>query len=1019
MKRTICVRFIMVFLFSVFTMNANSIDFVTTKSNVNFKSDKIELKNYEQTTQTHPLVSKEQWNTLFPYRFGAKDTGGGVWVLDPKDDFYTYESFIEAINRMDKIKVVFDRRCGTNAYKITRIDKVTGATSIIRTDVDFDAPRNADKEIITEEVDYGAFLNEGDLETRKRELMAFFANISHETTGGWDTAPGGRFSWGLHFREEPTNASYAYPDTNYPPTPGKSYKGRGPIQLSYNYNYGPASEFIFGDKQVLLDNPDLVIQDAALAFQTAIWFWMTPQYPKPSAHNVMVRKWTPNELDKTKNRVPGLGMTVNIINGGVECGQGTEKPQVLDRIGYYERFASIYNIGTDMDGVNDLSDCGCKDMAKYGGDSSDLTAEPCAQKPAITFVTPINDQLIKQTTFSAVGVSISVDQKNSVLKTLTTTIGTKTFSGTTFSWTPEAYGAVNLVANATFENGLTASNTIKVVIWDGVNIDCTHIPAWRSTKIYDKPNNYVTYNNAVYRNKWYAGIGTTPGVDGVWEKIKDCGVVIGTPPVVSWQAPTQGQVFETLVLSPITLTANATDNDGTVTSFSYAYNGTTIAATKSGNTYSGEFTPTAFGAYTLEAVAEDNDGKVTRKEVSFTVKQKTISNEAPVVTWQTPTDNLVIEQDVLGAVALKATATDSDGIVSSFSFKEGANVITATKTGNNYTASFNPASFGEYALTGEATDDKNAITTKTIRIIVKEKSTTNPAPVIANVQPQNGSIIEQTALTAIQLKASITDNSAVQNVAFSIDNTAVTANSTATGLYTATWTPSAFGNYSFKIVATDDEGASSNKTVSFTIKKKVSGGACDGIPAWEAKIYAASGTKVTYNGVIYKNKWYASSTDVPGASGVWEYIQPCGGTKLYCGSPEWIATKVYNTGDKVYYSKKIYRAKWWTRGSTPNNSNEWAYVQDCLESSTSTLKANIYPTIVSDEINVTISTSLKAKVKIELRDTSGNLLQTLLNTNVEQGTKVFTRDLSGLKKGVYIYSIHSNGNIETKKIIKN
>lgn len=30
-----------------------------------------------------------------------------------------------------------------------------------------------------------------------RELMAFLAQSSHETTGGWATAPGGPYAWGL------------------------------------------------------------------------------------------------------------------------------------------------------------------------------------------------------------------------------------------------------------------------------------------------------------------------------------------------------------------------------------------------------------------------------------------------------------------------------------------------------------------------------------------------------------------------------------------------------------------------------------------------------------------------------------------------------------------------------------------------------------------------------------------------------------------------------------------------------
>ncbi|WP_431004183.1 glycoside hydrolase family 19 protein [Tenacibaculum sp. TC6] len=899
------------------TLNATSGTYFKTGVNKERKEKNLPI---EDDIIAHPLVTEELWNTLFPYRFGAKDTGGGVWVLDPKDDFYTYASFIEAINRMGKIKVIFERRCGTNAYKVTRIEKETGVSKVIRTDADFEAPRNADKEIITEEVDYASFLEEGDLETRKRELIAFFANISHETTGGWATAPGGRFSWGLHFREEPTDASYAYPDTNYPPTPGKSYKGRGPIQLSYNYNYGPASEFIFGDKQVLLDNPERVIQDAALAFQTAIWFWMTPQYPKPSAHNVMTNKWVPNDLDVTKNRVPGLGMTVNIINGGVECGQGTEKPQVVDRIGYYERYAAVYGIGTDMDGVHDLSDCGCKDMSKYGGDAADLTAEPCAQKPAITFVSPIESEVIKQESFSAITVNLAIDQKNSVVSSVTTTIGNQTFSGTSFTWTPNAYGTQHLVANAVFENGLTATATIKVIIWDGVTLDCTDIPEWRSTKIYDKPNNYVNYSATIYRNKWYAGIGTTPGVDDVWEKIKDCGVTSGNAPVIQWQSPSQGQVIEQASLSPIVLKATATDNDGTVQSFSFNYNNTTIAASSSGNEYTATFTPASFGQVTVIAIAMDNENQSTRKEITFTVKE-----------------------------------------------------------------------------TGQ-----------------------NAPPVISQVTPGNNTSIEQTSLTAIELKAVITDDTSVQNVEFMVNSNTVQGISTTNSEYTTMWTPGTFGTYTLKISATDNEGATTVSTTSFTIQEKTSGGNCGSVPAWEAKVYAQAGAEVSYNGTIYKNKWYASSTEIPGSSDVWDYVQSCngGGSTDFCGSPEWLSSKVYNTGDTVYYHQNIYRAKWWTQNNLPGETNEWEYVSECVNT-TQTVTAKVYPTVVADDVYVTINSTANSHVKIELFDASGKLIQTIINTNVDKGTEVFAKKLVKLKSGLYFYKIHTNGSVQTKKIIKN
>lgn len=79
------------------------------------------------------------------------------------------------------------------------------------------------------------FAAAGDLATRKREAAAFLAQISHETTGGWDAAPDGPYAWGLCFKEEITPASN-YCDANntrWPCVPGKSYHGRGPIQLSW------------------------------------------------------------------------------------------------------------------------------------------------------------------------------------------------------------------------------------------------------------------------------------------------------------------------------------------------------------------------------------------------------------------------------------------------------------------------------------------------------------------------------------------------------------------------------------------------------------------------------------------------------------------------------------------------------------------------------------------------------------------------------------------------------------------
>ncbi len=323
------------------------------------------------TVQTgDTILSEAQYNEFFPYRFGTDLT---TYELDPDKDFYTYQAFTEAIARMNNIEITFERREGTNLYRLTRKDKQTNQLAVIRTDQDFNASWNQSKPITTQVIDYGSFANEGGETVRKRELAAFLANIAQETTGGWDTAPGGRYSWGLYFREEQGYEGtdlIGYRDesnTSYPPAPGKSYHGRGPIQLSYNYNYGQVSEFLFGDKNVLINNPEQIVQDGALAFQTAIWFWMTPQFPKPSAHDVMVGNWTPTPYDQERNRKSGFGMTINIINGGVECGSGTEINKVIHRIGHYNRFAGIVGVNNDLDTTNDCSECGCAQMTPFNG----------------------------------------------------------------------------------------------------------------------------------------------------------------------------------------------------------------------------------------------------------------------------------------------------------------------------------------------------------------------------------------------------------------------------------------------------------------------------------------------------------------------------------------------------------------------------------------------------------------------------------------------------------------------------
>lgn len=207
------------------------------------------------------------------------------------------------------------------------------------------------------------FAGEGSPDVRAGELAAFFANCAHETTNGGPGSPGGEYAWGLYYTEELGCADghctvYNTGGTSpYKPVPGRSYYGRGPLQLSYAYNYGQAGADL---GLPLLQQPELVSHNGVVAFRAALWFWMREQRPKPSCHDVVCGKWIPSEQDRQQGRKPGFGMTINIINGGEEC--QSKKPEIVknrqDRIGFYRHFAALLHVPVE-------AACDCAGMTPY------------------------------------------------------------------------------------------------------------------------------------------------------------------------------------------------------------------------------------------------------------------------------------------------------------------------------------------------------------------------------------------------------------------------------------------------------------------------------------------------------------------------------------------------------------------------------------------------------------------------------------------------------------------------------
>ncbi len=251
------------------------------------QSRKVRLMDVSEPGNLSAYLDSAGWDSLFPHRYTKGKKGSG--------DYFDLYSFYE-----------FRQACGR----------------------------------------YPAFLGQGDATVQKRELAAFLANMAQETSGGWAEAPGGYFKWGLYFIQE-RDTTHDYWDTTrkaYPPVAGQKYFGRGIMQLSGNYNYGQFSEAWFGSPDNLLQHPEYVAGDPALNFTSGLWFWMTPQYPKPSCHDIMTGKWRPTAIDSAGGRLPGFGATVNVINGGVECGKGRNMEETANRYQYYRYFCNYFHV---------------------------------------------------------------------------------------------------------------------------------------------------------------------------------------------------------------------------------------------------------------------------------------------------------------------------------------------------------------------------------------------------------------------------------------------------------------------------------------------------------------------------------------------------------------------------------------------------------------------------------------------------------------------------------------------------
>ncbi len=293
-------------------------------------------------------------------------------------------------------------------------------------------------------------------------------------------------------------------------------------------------------------------------------------------------------------------------------------------------------------------------------------------------------------------------------------------------------------------------------------------------------------------------------------------------PSVSITSPSNGQNINTG--SNISVNLSVSDSDGSIVKHQIFVNGTLV------DTDGATFTPhpinnISTGNYVIKAVVTDNEGAIGEDTISFSVGGDNPPPPPPPPSGENIVPNVSITSPSNGQnisigsnVAVNLSASDSDGsIVKHQIFVNGTLVDT---DGANFTPHpINNIASGNYTIRAVVTDNEGATAEDTIQFSVGSgnpppPSGDNIAPTVSIVNPSNGQNFNTGSTVSVNLSASDSDGSVVKYQIF--------VNGTLVDTDGANFTPHPIksisaGNYTVKAIVTDNDGATAEDTIQFTV----------------------------------------------------------------------------------------------------------------------------------------------------------------------------------------------------------
>jgi|GEM_PF-1152529 len=226
-------------------------------------------------------------------------------------------------------------------------------------------------------------------------------------------------------------------------------------------------------------------------------------------------------------------------------------------------------------------------------------------------------------------------------------------------------------------------------------------------------------------------------------------------PTVSFSEPANGQEF--VAGSDISVSAVASDSDGSVANVELSLNGTLIRQDRAAPYQWGDsgqdpaLQNLSAGTYQLRAVATDDGGATTAATITITVTQGGGGNVPPTVSFASPSDGQRF--DVGSDVSVVAVASDSDGTVANVrlnlndTFVRQENVSAYEWGERGQDPALQNLAAGRYVLKVVATDNGGAVREETITIIVGSTASPEVGLTSVNISEDVGTAIVKATLS--------------------------------------------------------------------------------------------------------------------------------------------------------------------------------------------------------------------------------------------------------------------------------